>query len=104
LRLFETLLSLAAHHGEADPELMAWIKNLLDDIIGLGPWPVVIALGVIILGLPAAVVGVYLVQQRGGHFLPPNYSQSGEAVPTFGGETQNPNGAESNDRNSKDLT
>ena len=43
------LLSGLAHHGEAaDPTLLEWVKETLDHIIGLGPWAVVLPLGLLI--------------------------------------------------------
>lgn len=63
--LWATLLSVAIHHGEAaDPTLLAWIKTRLDDLLNLGPWTVVIVLGIFITAMPVAVVGFYLLQQR----------------------------------------
>jgi hypothetical protein len=58
------LLSVASHHGEADPALLEWIKGVLDHLIGLGPWIVVILLGSLILMIPLGVIGFYLAQQR----------------------------------------
>ena len=59
------LWSVAAHHGEAaDPRLLGWIKHLLDQMLGLGPWTVVAGLGLIVVAIPVAVVAVYLFQIR----------------------------------------
>ena len=56
--------SVAAHHGEAaDPRLLGWIKHLLDQMIGLGPWTVVAGLGFIVVAIPVMVVAIYLVQR-----------------------------------------
>ena len=58
------LVSVAAHHGEAaDPRLLGWIKHLLDQIVGVGPWAVVAGLGFIVVAIPVAVVAIYLVQR-----------------------------------------
>ncbi len=58
------LWSLAAHHGEAaDPRLLGWIKHVLDQMIGLGPWTVVAGLGFIVVAIPVAVVAIYLIQR-----------------------------------------
>ena len=63
--MFWTLLSALAHHGEhADPTLMGWIKNLLDAVFGLGPWPVVLLLGLVIVLAPISVVVFYLLNSR----------------------------------------
>ena len=58
------LYSIAAHHGEAaDPRLLGWIKHALDQMLGLGPWTVVVGLGFIIVAIPVAVVAIYLIQR-----------------------------------------
>ena len=58
-------LSAFQHHGEtADPALLEWIKLTLDHLLRLGPWTVVIFLGVFIALLPLGLVGFYLWQQR----------------------------------------
>ena len=58
------LWSMAAHHGEAaDPRLLGWIKHLLDQMIGLGPWTVVAGLGFIVVAIPVVVVAIYLIQR-----------------------------------------
>ena len=58
------LWSIAAHHVEAaDPRLLGWIKHVLDQMIGLGPWTVVAGLGFIVVAIPVAVVAVYLIQR-----------------------------------------
>ncbi len=73
------LISLATHHGESDPELMLWIKHLLDQIFGLGPWAVVLALGALMVGLPLAVAVAYLLQRKEKGFLPPIHSGDNSA-------------------------
>ncbi|MCH7713917.1 MAG: hypothetical protein IIC99_09875 [Chloroflexi bacterium] len=58
------LWSIAAHHGEsADPRLLGWIKHLFDQVITVGPWTVVVGLGLIIVAIPVAVVAAYLFQR-----------------------------------------
>ncbi len=50
------LLSLPFHHGEpTDPTLLEWITDKLHELVGLGPWPVVVILGVLIVSVPAAL-------------------------------------------------
>ena len=62
--LWTALLSVASHHGEAaDPDLLEWIKGTLDHLLGVGPWVVIILLGLVILFIPLSVVVFYLVQQ-----------------------------------------
>ncbi len=57
--------SVAVHHGEAaDPDLLERIKNLLDHLLGAGPWSIVAGLAVLILFMPLSIVALYLVQQR----------------------------------------
>jgi 3-methyladenine DNA glycosylase/8-oxoguanine DNA glycosylase len=49
----QILGAIAAHHGEAaDPILLAWIKEVLDSLLGLGPWTVVVFLGLLMAGMP----------------------------------------------------
>ena len=63
--LWALLMSVAAHHGEAaDPRLLEWIKDRLDDLLGLSPWTAVVLLGVVIAAIPLGVMGFYLFQQR----------------------------------------
>lgn len=61
------LLSALIHHGEAvDPALLEWIKDTLDHLIGLGPWTVIIGIGLLVLLMPLSLVVFYLVQSRRG--------------------------------------
>ena len=63
--LWAAIWSVARHHGEpADPDLVRWIKNLIDSLVDLGPWTIVIGLGLLILMIPVAISAVYLMQQR----------------------------------------
>lgn len=56
---------ILAHQGDAaDPELIHWIKERLDQIFGTGPWTVVVVMGLIILAMPIFVTIVYLSQSR----------------------------------------
>ena len=62
------------HQGDAaDPELLHWIKERLDQIFGSGPWAVVVLMGLIIVSIPIFVVIVYLLQakRRSAAPLPP---------------------------------
>ena len=69
--LWAILGSVVAHHGDAaDPELLVWIKDRLDHILGLGPWAIVALAGSIIVALPIALVLLYVVQNRQTGFEP----------------------------------
>ena len=58
------LLGLASHHDEiVDPDFLAWLKARLDHLISLDPWVLVVILTMIVLSIPAAIVGFYLYQQ-----------------------------------------
>lgn len=58
------LLRIAAHHDDiVDPDFLAWLKARLDHIITMDPWTLVIILTVIVLAIPAGIVGFYLYQQ-----------------------------------------
>ena len=59
------LLSVVAHQGDAaNPELLDWIKDRLDHLLGLGPWVVVALAGLIIVSLPIGLVLLYVAQKR----------------------------------------
>ena len=63
--LWTIIWSIAAHHSEAvDPDLITWLKDRLDHLLGLGPWTVVAGLSILILLIPASIIGLYLMQQR----------------------------------------
>ena len=62
--LSAALLSLAAHHDDiVDPDFLAWLKARLDHLITIDPWVLVIILTLLVLAIPAAIVGFYLYQQ-----------------------------------------
>ena len=53
-----------AHHSEpGDPVLMEWIRHRIDDLTGLGPWAIVIILGVLIVAVPLAVIAAFLLRR-----------------------------------------
>jgi hypothetical protein len=54
---------ILAHSGDAaDPELLHWIKERLDQLFGSSPWVLVIVMGAIIFAIPIFVIVVYLMQ------------------------------------------
>ena len=58
------------HQGDAaDPELIHWLKDRMDEIFGVGPWGMVAATAGIVIAIPAAIGLLYLYQQR--HSGPP---------------------------------
>lgn len=58
------LLSALAHHGEpGDPVLLEWIKHQIDAMIGLGDWAIVVILGVVIVAIPAGIIGFFALQR-----------------------------------------
>ena len=59
------ILSVLGHHGEAaDPELLAWIKQLLDQVLGWADWIVVAVVGLALVAFPIGLVWFYLRQTR----------------------------------------
>ncbi|MSQ05918.1 MAG: hypothetical protein EXR54_03040 [Dehalococcoidia bacterium] len=58
------LWAVMAHMGEADLNLLRWIKDQLDHLLGLGPWTVVALLGLLVLLMPVSLVAYYLAQRR----------------------------------------
>ena len=58
------------HQGDAaDPELIHWLKDRMDEILGLGPWTMVAAMGAIVIAIPLAIGLVYYYQHRRGGTL-----------------------------------
>ena len=63
--LWSIFLSVSAHHGEsADPELLEWFKALFAQVITIGPWTVVVFIGLALIAFPIGLVVFYLVQNR----------------------------------------
>ena len=59
-----SLLGLATHHDDiVDPDFLAWLKARLDHLITIDPWVLVIILTIVVLAIPAGIVGFYLYQQ-----------------------------------------
>lgn len=55
------------HQGDAaDPELIHWLKERMDEIFGLGPWAMVGATAGIVIAIPVAIGLFYFYQQRRG--------------------------------------
>ena len=63
-----SVLSIAAHGGELDIHLLGWIKDLLDDLLGLGDWAVVVLIGAVILVIPVVLVALYFSQRNRGNY------------------------------------
>jgi hypothetical protein len=60
-----TMLSISGHHGEAaNPELLVWIKQLMDHVLGSSGWVVVAAVGLALVAFPVGLVLFYLSQLR----------------------------------------
>ena len=58
------LLGLASHHDDiVDPDFLAWLKARLDHIITLDPWALIVILTLVVLAIPAGIIGFYLYQQ-----------------------------------------
>ena len=53
-------MSVAAHQGELDVDLLGWIKDLLDGLLGLGDWAVVALTGAMILVVPVGLIVLYV--------------------------------------------
>ena len=69
--LAEIMGSVLLHQGDAaDPELIHWLKDQMDEIIGLGPWVMVAMMGAVVIAIPVAIGILYLYQQR-RHGSPP---------------------------------
>ena len=69
-------LSIAAHQGELDLDLLHWITDLLDDVLGLSDWAVVAIMGAAILAIPVLIAVFYLVQRRRGSYNPSSHNPS----------------------------
>lgn len=75
--LWTILASVTAHHGDsANPDLLVWIKQRLDDLADLGPWLVVALIGLVILAIPIFLVLFYFSQNR--HAPVETYQASGD--------------------------
>ena len=63
--LFSFKRFVIAHQGDtADPELLHWIKDRLDQLIGVGPWIIVGVIIAVIIAIPLSIVLFYFFQQR----------------------------------------
>ena len=61
------LLSALAHHGEpGDPILLAWIKDQIDSVIGLGDLAIVVILGAVVVAIPIGILASYVMQRVKG--------------------------------------
>ncbi len=51
------LLTTFAHHGEpADPKLLGWLMDLIDQFVSVGPVAVIVIIGAAMILLPLAIV------------------------------------------------
>ena len=52
------------HHSEpVDPTLLQWMRERIDAVLGLGPAPIVLFLGALIVAFPIAL-GAWVAMQR----------------------------------------
>ncbi len=60
-----TTVSVPGHHGEAaNPELLAWIKQLLDHVLGSAAWVIIAVVGLALVAFPVGLILFYLIQLR----------------------------------------
>ena len=43
--------------------MLEWIRHQIDGLLGLGPGAMVVALGIVILAIPSAIIVVFLMQR-----------------------------------------
>ena len=56
--------SIRPHQGEpGDADLLEWIKDLIDSVVGVGPAVIVVALGLVILAIPVAIMVIFWAQR-----------------------------------------
>ena len=60
--------SVAAHGADLDIHLLGWIKEFLDNLLGLEDWAVVVLTGAVILLIPVALLALYLSQRKRGNY------------------------------------
>ena len=59
------LLPILLHHSEpADPTLLQWIRERIDAVLGLGPAPIVLILGALIVAFPMLLGAIVVIQRR----------------------------------------
>lgn len=59
------LASVAGHHADAaSPDLLIWIKDLIDHMFSVGPWTIVLTLAALILAMPLGLMLFYFGQRR----------------------------------------
>ena len=55
--------TVLAHHSEpTDPELITWLIHAIDSIVGLGPVVMIVAIGIVVIAMPAALA--YLARRN----------------------------------------
>ena len=73
--LWAILASVSLHHGDsANPDLLVWIKQRLDQLAEFGPWMVVALIGLVIVAIPISLVWLYFAQNQ---HAPAETSQTG---------------------------
>ena len=51
--LFQPFRLFLLHQGDAaDAELIHWLKDRMDEILGVGPWAMVAATGAVVIAIP----------------------------------------------------
>ena len=64
--LWGPLSAIAAHGGELDVHLLGWIKDMLDNLLGLSDWAIVALTGAVILVIPVGLLALYFSQRKRG--------------------------------------
>lgn len=52
------------HEAPGDPTLMEWIKDRMDQVLGLGPEAMVVIFGLMVFAIPVAILAAYALQRR----------------------------------------
>jgi len=52
------------HEAPGDPTLLEWVKERMDQVFGFGPEAMVVIFGLVVLAIPAFILGAYVLQRR----------------------------------------